>query len=230
MQAEVLTDTVEDNHVIVDGVSDDGKDSRDERLVDVEVERQDTREQGEEADDDDGGMRKGYHTTEAPGPAPESPCDVGEDDEEGEDNGDDCGTLDVAGDRSSDLVGRDDTVGIVVGIDEVFESEILGVHSLEGVEDHLLDLGVHGGSLVIYLVGGGDLHLGLAAELLDLDRRLRIGCIEHALGSLADIFSGDRLVEAYDVGTTTGEIDTIGEALDEDGTEGDQNEGAGDDV
>ena len=45
MQGPVLTDTVEDNHVIVDSISDDSQDSRDERLVNVKVERQDTGEQ-----------------------------------------------------------------------------------------------------------------------------------------------------------------------------------------
>ena len=53
VQGPVFTDTVEDNDVIVDCVTDDGQDSRDEGLVDVEVEREDTREQREEADDDD---------------------------------------------------------------------------------------------------------------------------------------------------------------------------------
>ena len=45
MQAEVLTDTVEDNHVIVDGVTDDGQDGCNEGLVNVQVEWQDAAEQ-----------------------------------------------------------------------------------------------------------------------------------------------------------------------------------------
>ena len=56
MQALLLTDTVEDNHVIVDGITDDGQDSSDERLVHVQVEREDTVEQREEADDDECGV------------------------------------------------------------------------------------------------------------------------------------------------------------------------------
>ena len=40
-----LTNTVEDNHVIVDCVSDDGQDSGDKRLVNVQVERKDSGEQ-----------------------------------------------------------------------------------------------------------------------------------------------------------------------------------------
>ena len=56
MQEPVLADTVEDNHVVVDGVTDDRQDSRDEGLVDIEVERQYARKQGEEADHDDCGM------------------------------------------------------------------------------------------------------------------------------------------------------------------------------
>ena len=41
VEAEVLTDTVEYHHLIVDRVTDNGKDSADERLVDLERERND---------------------------------------------------------------------------------------------------------------------------------------------------------------------------------------------
>ena len=73
----LLTDTVEDNHVIVDGVTDDGQDGRDERLVHIQVERQDPVEQGEEADHDEGRVGEGDHAAETPGPALEPPGDVG---------------------------------------------------------------------------------------------------------------------------------------------------------
>ena len=38
IEAQVLADTVEDDHRIVDGIADDRKDRGDERLVDLEVE------------------------------------------------------------------------------------------------------------------------------------------------------------------------------------------------
>ena len=45
MQSLVLTDSVEDHHVIIDSVTDDGKDRRDEGLVNVKVERKYSGEQ-----------------------------------------------------------------------------------------------------------------------------------------------------------------------------------------
>ena len=53
MEGLVLTDSVEDDHVVVDRITDDGKDGGNEGLVNVEVERKDSGEQGEETDDDD---------------------------------------------------------------------------------------------------------------------------------------------------------------------------------
>ena len=84
MQVALLADSVEDNDVIVDGVTDDRQDSGDKRLVDIQVERKDSVEQGEEADDDDSRMGQGDDTAETPGPSPEPQGDVAEDDEEGE--------------------------------------------------------------------------------------------------------------------------------------------------
>ena len=147
MQCPVFTDTVEDNHVIVDGVTDDGQDGRNEGLVDVEVEREDTREQREETDDDDCGVGKGDDTAETPGPALETERDVGENTEKGEEYGDDGAALDVAGDGRTDFVGGDDTVRVVQRVAEGIERDRLLVEALEGVEELLLDFGVDlGGS------------------------------------------------------------------------------------
>ena len=104
MQAEVLTDTVEDNHVIVDGVTDDGQYRSDEGLVDVKVERQDSREEGEEADNDDGSVCQLNHAAETPGPATETEGDVSEDYEQREENREYGGSLDVARDGCTHLV------------------------------------------------------------------------------------------------------------------------------
>lgn len=54
MHEPVLADSVEDDHVVVDCITDDGQDSSDERLVDIEVERKDSGEEREETDDDEG--------------------------------------------------------------------------------------------------------------------------------------------------------------------------------
>ena len=54
LQAEVLTNTVENHHVIVDGITDNGKDCRNERLIHIKIEWEDSAEQREESDDDDG--------------------------------------------------------------------------------------------------------------------------------------------------------------------------------
>ena len=110
-----LTDSVEDNHVVVDGVTDDGQDGRDERLVNVEVERKDAGEDGEEADDDDGRVGQGNDSSKSPGPTLEPDGDVGEDHEQGQDDCDDGVAPDVARDGRADLVGRNDTVGVLEG-------------------------------------------------------------------------------------------------------------------
>ena len=68
----------------VDGVTNDRQDHRDERLVNIEVERQNSREQGEEADHDDGSVGKWDNSTKAPCPTIEPRRDVGEGHEQGE--------------------------------------------------------------------------------------------------------------------------------------------------
>ena len=230
MEREVLTDTVEDHHVVVDGVTDDRQDSGDEGLVHVQVERQDAAEQGEEADDDDRGVCQGHDAAETPVPALEAHRDVGEDDQKGEDDGDDGVALDVVGDRGAHLVGGDDTVGVLQRGGEVGEGHRLRVEVLQGLIQHAFDLGVDRGGLILELVGGRDLHLAVATELLDLDGGLGIGQVEGPVHGGADLLGGHGLVEADHIGAAAGEVDAIGEALEEHGSEGDHDEGAGDDV
>ena len=227
VQALHFADTVEDDHVVVDCVTDDRKDRRDERLVDVEVERQDAREQGEEADDDDRGMGEGDHAAETPGPALETERDVGEDDDEGDDDGDDSVALHVVRDGRTHLVGGNDAVRVVERGGELRERHAaVGEERLQRSVNLVLDLAVDLGRLVLDLVGGGDLHLGGAAELLDLDGSfVKDGgdCGTDGLGRL-------RLVEADHIGAAALEIDTVGEALEADRGDRDDDESAGDHI
>ena len=161
-------------------------------------------------------MGEGDHAAETPGPAAEPQGDVAEDHEQGEEDGDDGGTLDVVRDRGAHLVGTDDTVRVVEGRGEAFEGDVLPEEALEGAVEHLLDLVVHGRGFVVVLVGGRDLHLALTTELLDLD-----GTVEDVERGLADGLGRHRLVKADDIGTAAGEVDTVGEALGEDRHEAD---------
>ena len=54
VETQVLADSVEDDHRVVDGIADDRQDRGDERLVDLEVEGQQTVEHREDADDQQG--------------------------------------------------------------------------------------------------------------------------------------------------------------------------------
>ena len=84
IQAAVLTDPVEDDHAVVDGVTDDGQHGGNEGLVYIQGKRQDTGEQGEEADCHDGVVGCGDYSSETPCPALEADGDVGEDREQGD--------------------------------------------------------------------------------------------------------------------------------------------------
>ena len=52
------------------------------------------------------------------------------------------------------------------------------------------------------------------------------GTVELNLGGAADLLGCDWLVETYNIGTATGEVNTVGEALGEDGDDGDDDQGA----
>ena len=97
-----------------------------------------------------------------------------------------------------------------------FSSVEVNVEALQGLVQHALNLGVDRGGLILELVGGRDLHLAVATELLDLDGGLRIGQAEGVVDGGADLLGGHVLVEADHVGTAAGEVDTVGEALGED--------------
>ena len=172
-------------------------------------------------------MGQGDDTAETPGPALEPDSDVGEDHEQGDDDGDDSIALHVVRDGRADLIGRNDTVRVVEGGGELGEGHVLvREERTEGLVNLVLNLGVNLGGLILDLVGRGDLHLGSTTELLDFDGT----GIEHSLDSAADSLSGLRLVEADDVGTAALEINTVGKALKADRSNRDDDQRAGDHV
>ena len=180
-------------------------------------------------------MGQGHNTTEAPGPALEAEGDVGEDGHEGQEHGDESAAGNVAGNGRTYLVGGDDTIGVLQGGGEVAELDILGVEGLEGIVQEAFNLGVHLGAFAVVLVLGGNLHLGVATELLHLNGVLvDAGCagclLEGGLHGSADILGGDALVKTHDIGTAAGEVYTVAEALEGDGQDGNHDKGTGDGV
>ncbi len=165
----------------------------------------------------------------------EAECDVDEDGKQGQQHGDNCAAGDVTGDGRTNLVGGDDTVGVLQGGGEVGKLDVLCIEALEGVEEEAFDLCVNSGALVVVLVLGGDLHLGVSTELLYLDGVLvdafcLCSSLEHILYACTHVFCGDGLVKADHIGTAAGEVYTVAEALECDGSDGDEDEDAGDGV
>ena len=75
------------------------------------------------------------------------------------------------------------------------------------------------GAIMINLVFGSNLHLALTTELLNLD-----SLAELVLSGAADLLSSDRSIESYHIGTATGEVNTIGKALEADRCDSDYDE------
>lgn len=86
IETEELAYTVEDNHLIVDRVTDSGQDGTDEGLVNFERERQDAPEDRVGTEDDDGIAGQGGYRTDTVGNVAEAEQDVETDGDEGQDN------------------------------------------------------------------------------------------------------------------------------------------------
>ena len=83
----VFTHTVEDNHGGIDRVTDNRQHSRYERLVDIEVEGQQSMKQCEETDNQNSIMCQSHNTTHTEAPAAEAETDVNKHDKQTADNG-----------------------------------------------------------------------------------------------------------------------------------------------
>ena len=86
IETQVLADSVEDDHRVVDGVADDRQDRGDERLVDLEVEGQQPVEHREDTDDQQGVEGQGRRGTRSPLPALEAERNVETDGDEREEH------------------------------------------------------------------------------------------------------------------------------------------------
>ena len=103
MQFEILADTVEDNHLVVDGITNHGEDSTDKRLVDFERERHEIVEQRIETDDCYGINSERYDRAYRERHVAESEQDVEEDSYESDKHRDDSSVCDVFRYRRSHL-------------------------------------------------------------------------------------------------------------------------------
>ena len=170
-------------------------------------------------------MYQGCHTADAPSPVGESECDVCEDCDQRQDNGDDGVALHLARDGCIHAVRGDDTVGVVEGRGELFLSHLVCEEALQCVVNLAFDLLVGLLAVVVHFIFSGDTHLGCTAELLNL------GCLAKLLhGSCTNLLGSGRLVETDNIGTTTAEVYTVAEALGEDAYKSDDAEHTRNDV
>lgn len=204
----VFADTVEDNNGGVDRVTDDGQHCGDERLVDIEVEREESPEEREHTDNQDSIVGKSGDATHTETPAAETEADIDKDDKEATDDSEDRRAFDVVGDSGSDLFGLDDAERVEFGRLEFVEGdrrreEILGT-LIEFGHDFILDLVAIIGDAVF----GGNLQL--IGRAIGLDFR---GLSKLIIERRADIDSADGLVEANDIGATAAKVDTEAHTL-----------------
>ena len=104
----VFADAVEDNHRGVDGVTDDRQDSRNEVLVDLEVERQQAVEQREDTNNQDGVVGQSGNRTETEAPATEAEADVDKHHNQTANESPDGVNQVVVGNTHTELVGLED--------------------------------------------------------------------------------------------------------------------------
>ena len=119
MQTQFLADTVEYNHLIVDRVTDSGKDSTDEGLVNLHAEGQETPKQSICTQDEYYVNNQGGDRTDRESNIAETYQDVDEDGDNGQDHTPDSTVSNILGDRGSNLLAADDrTAGTYVAVDE----------------------------------------------------------------------------------------------------------------
>ena len=209
IEAQVLADTVENHHGIVDRITDNRQNGRDEGLVYLQIERHDLIEQREDADDEERIDGQCHRGARSPLPTLEPERDIETDGDQREQHRIDGVPRHVAGDRRTDLVGRDDTVLIVLRVAEVLKRDIVRIERFQGIVDDLLDLGGRRVGRIIVLVLRYDAHLTLVAVLLHLVTGLRsigIQTGERTVQVGTHVLGQNRLIEPDDVSTTTSEL------------------------
>lgn len=108
MQTEVLTDTVEHHHRVVDIITDHRQDSTDERLVYLEREAYPAVAQREEANDHRRIDSQSHDRTDREADVAEAEQDIKEDTEECQTDTIDCVSRDILSHRRTDLRRTDD--------------------------------------------------------------------------------------------------------------------------
>ena len=225
MQRLVLTDSVENHHGIVDGITDDGQHSRDECLVYIQAERQDSGEDREESHHDDGSMGQAECTAQTPCPFLEPDGDVYEDDEKCDDHGYDGVAFHVIRYGCVHLVRTDDTVRVFRSGCEEVEGHVGCIEVLHGVEEFLFHGCVSLGRLVFDEILCSDLHLAFTTELLGFHT-----AVEFLHQRCPHFLYRYRLVESDHECTSAGEVHTVCEALGEHGHDADDDDDGGNDI
>ena len=156
VQAEVLTDTVEHHHLIVDRVTDHRQHGTDERLVDLERERHDVLQEREQTDDGQGVEHQSGGRTNREGDVAEAQQDVEEDGDQGDEHADEGSVSDVLSNRRTHLRRADD--GATLADVRILERCHVGLAHQTGLlqtfVEHFLSLVVDGGAVRLNLVVG----------------------------------------------------------------------------
>ena len=219
IQSHILPDTVEHHHLVVDGVTDDGQDSRNERLVHLHAEGQDAVEQGKDTDGQECIVGEGDDAAGTPLPSAEADDDIDTDGEKADEYRDERVTGNVARHARAHHVGGDDTVGIGRRRMELFERQRRSKKRCKRLVHQPLYRGIRILTVIIVFVlrSNALLHLRFRAELFHL--KALVGSIalhvvrhESLVERIADVVVGDDLVEPYHEGTASGELHAVVEA------------------
>ena len=208
MQLQVLTDTVEYYHLIVDRVTDNRKHSTDEGLVDLEREGQHPLEHREQADNGEGVERQRNGRTYREGEVAEAEQDVEEDSDKGDTHADESAIGNILGYRRTYLRRTDDRTTLTdVGVLEVLDRSLAyQTVSLQSLVEHGLSLVVHGGAIRLYLIVGRDTD----SLVVGTQREGAVGAAREGLvEDFANLLGLDRLLKLYHVVATTGEVDAL---------------------
>ena len=209
----VLAYTVEDNHGIVDRITDNGQDSRDERLVNLHGERHDLPEDSVQTEHDNGIVRKSCQGSYRVCEVTEPQEDIEEDHNECSEDCPDSTGGDIIGDSRTYFLALHDTYCRVgLGRTEIIEGYILAQERLASLVEQCLDSLVSLSGLLVDTIVGRDTNLVSVVTIGNHIEREELavlqGSRESLIEALAYVLSIDILVETNDIVTSSGEVDT----------------------
>ena len=204
---EELTDTVEDYHLVVDGVTDSCQDCSDKRLVNFQGEGNDTPQQWVSTDNHDRITGQRYNRAHTICNVAETDQDVQTDGKQSQYDRIDCRRFDVFCDARTYFLWTDDTTtGMVIAVDECFQCDVVGQQRFYWFIQVCFDFRVDIVAFFLNAVVGTDTNRFLIRTDSD---NADIGITELACDQVTNLFRFYRLFELYFVVTSTGEVDTF---------------------